>query len=367
MKIVYVYTSFASWGGVERIMIDKMNYFARLEDFHVYAITYDQGEHPMPYELDSCVSHVDLEVRTYAKYQYWGLRRIWEGWRRARRLHKRLGIVLSQLSPDIIVTTTSGELSVLMKLKGKTPLIVESHGGYSHLIDYHFMTLIHRWDIRRRYYLIHKADVIVSLTESDAFRWRKTYSQVKVIPNIVHLNPTCNISDVSSKRIIFVGRLAKQKDIPSLLNVWRIIFNRHSDWQLDVYGEGEQTELCRFVDGLVVHHPTPDIFTCYCESSILLLTSYWEPFGLVIPEAMSCGLPVVSFEGDGPCEIISNGVDGYIIKDRNIDEFADKVCELIENFELRQQMGKNAIQKAQRYSADNIIPMWKKLFESLQK
>jgi glycosyltransferase involved in cell wall biosynthesis len=100
---------------------------------------------------------------------------------------------------------------------------------------------------------------------------------------------------------------------------------------------------------------------------MLLLTSRWEPFGLVIPEAMSCGVPVVSFEGDGPCEIITDGVDGYIVKDRNIEEFADKVCKLIENVELRQQMGKNAIQKAQRYSADNIMPMWKELFDSFKK
>ena len=364
MNVVYVYASFATWGGVERIMIDKMNYLARLEGCHVYAITYDQGDHSMPYELDSSVSHFDLKVRTHAKYQYWGLRRLWEGWRRSRCLHRRLGYALSQLSPDVIVTTTSGELSILLKLKGKTPLIVESHGGYGHLIDYSAMTLAHRWDIRCRYQLIRKADVIVSLTESDASRWRKEYLQVKVIPNIVHLNPTCNYSDASSKRIIFVGRLAKQKDIPSLLAVWKIVFNRYSDWQLDVYGEGEFAELCRSIDGIVVHSPTSNIFTCYCESSILLLTSYWEPFGLVIPEAMSCGLPIVSFEGDGPCEIINNGVDGFIIKDRNIDEFAEKVCELIENVELRQKMGKNAIQKAQRYSADRIVPMWKKLFDS---
>ena len=99
---------------------------------------------------------------------------------------------------------------------------------------------------------------------------------------------------------------------------------------------------------------------------MLLLTSKFEPFGLVMPEAMSCGLPVVSFDCPyGPAEIITDGEDGFLIKNRDIHAFADKVCQLIENPPLRKEMGKQAIISSQRFSPEKIMPMWKQLFESI--
>jgi len=99
---------------------------------------------------------------------------------------------------------------------------------------------------------------------------------------------------------------------------------------------------------------------------MLLLTSVHEPFGLVLPEAMSCGLPVVSFDCPyGPADIISDGVDGFLVKDRNIRVFADRVCLLIENEELRVRMGREGITSSQRYKTGVIMPLWNSLFERL--
>lgn len=367
MKIVYVYPTLASWGGVERILVDKMNLLTRSGDYDVFALTYNQGQHQVPFQLDDRVCYIDLKVRTHVKYQYKALRRLWEGWKRARRLRKRLKQKLTEIDPDIIITTTNGELALLSKLKGTTPLVVESHGGYNHLIDYPTMTWAHRMDIRRRYRLLKKADAIVSLTDRDAQHWKHDYPQVRVIPNVVHLNPTHRYSDGTKKRVIFAGRLAEQKGIPELIAAWRIVFERHPDWELHVYGEGDQESVRQAAKGIQVFSPVSDIFDKYCESSMLVLTSRWEPFGLVIPEAMSCGLPVVSFEGDGPCSIISDGEDGFVVKNRNVEEFARRVCLLIDDMPMRQRMGQAAIQKAQQYAAAHIMPRWKELFESLKR
>ena len=115
-----------------------------------------------------------------------------------------------------------------------------------------------------------------------------------------------------------------------------------------------------------VYEPIADVMDRYRDHSILLLTSLYEPFGLVLPEAMSCGLPVVAFDCPyGPTDIITDGVDGFLINNRDIDTFADKVCLLIEDEELRRRMGQNGIVSSQRYRADLIMPMWKKLFEDL--
>ena len=108
------------------------------------------------------------------------------------------------------------------------------------------------------------------------------------------------------------------------------------------------------------------MITKYKESSILLFTSLYEPFGLVLPEAMSCGLPVVAFDCPyGPADIVNDGVDGFLIANRSIEEYVEKVCFLIENEKLRIDMGKAGISSSQRFNECIIMPQWKKLFEEL--
>ena len=98
----------------------------------------------------------------------------------------------------------------------------------------------------------------------------------------------------------------------------------------------------------------------------VLLTSLYEPFGLVLPEAMSCGLPVVAFDCPyGPADIISDGVDGFLVKDRDIKVFAEKVCLLMDDISLRKKMGQAGIVSSQRYSTERIMPMWKQFFEQM--
>jgi len=367
MRIVYVYAALATRGGVERILADKMNHLAAIDGYEVSLITYNQGQHPVSFPLDTRVQHIDLRVSTHQQYRYRGLHRQWKAFQLNRLLYRRMKEQLANLVPDIIVTTTAGEFSLLLKVKGSTPLLVESHGGYDHLIDYPQMTWWHRWDIRRRYRQLHRAAAIVTLTERDAERWRKHYSQVHMIPNMVHLNPTDRYVTGEQQRVIFVGRLAEQKGIPELVAVWRKVFAKHPDWSLEVFGDGSLASLLQQEEGVHLHASVDDIFSQYVKASLLIVTSRWEPFGLVIPEAMSCGLPVVSFEGDGPCDIITDGKDGFLVKGRSVEDFADRVCQLIENQTLRRQMGQTAIQSAQRYAAEKILPQWKQLFEVFVK
>ena len=190
---------------------------------------------------------------------------------------------------------------------------------------------------------------------------------------MVHLNDTGKYSDCMSKSVIFVGRYDVQKDIGSLLKIWEIVNSRHPDWQLHLYGGygSEQTKWMPMIEqmraNVYAHESTSQIFDKYMESSMLLMTSVHEPFGLVLPEAMSCGLPVVSFDCPyGPADIISDGVDGFLIKDRNIVVFADRVCQLIEDEDLRIKMGKAGILSSQKYKAGAIMPKWLELFSRVK-
>lgn len=365
MRIVYIYHSLAIWGGIERVLIDKMNQLVRSNDEDVCIVTYNQGQHEVPYQLDERVQHVDLNVRTNAVYAYGGLRRLYEEFRVAKLLRQRMIAAIRQLSPDVIVTTTLEEVDFLFSAHLEIPIVVESHNGYDGLYRIHSKNVWKLW--RNHQYRRHllKADAIVSMSERDVEKWRSRYAKIHLIPNIVHLNPSGTVSTLQEKRLIFVGRFDEQKGIPELLDMWRMVVSRHPDWQLDIYGEGDKNYFADVPQGVNVCGVTNDIFAQYLHSSLLVLTSRWEPFGLVIPEAMSCGLPVVAFDEDGPHSIITDAEDGYLVKDRNVQEFADRVCLLIEDETRRQQMGRKAVVSAQRYAAENIMPLWNKLFGSL--
>ena len=371
MKILYIIDALAIRGGTERIIIDKANYLAAHYSYEVHIVTANQGEHPVAYPLYPSVTHHDLGIRFHLQYQYGGMKRLIKSRQMSRLYEERLGAYIQSFQPDIIASVSENYNKSIFKKKGNIPLIFESHMScrfrkfstnsfIEHIKDYVYK----KW--------LKQVSAIVALTDRDALEWKKINPHVCVIPDMVSLNPTPTYSFCEAKSIIFVGRFSTQKGIPSLLKIWELVNQRHPDWQLNMYaGYGDEDEnLKSHIEekgkGIVMHETTSDIFNKYKENSMLLLTSRFEPFGLVMPEAMSCGLPVVSFDCPyGPAEIITDGVDGFLIKNRDIHTFADKVCQLIENPPLRKEMGKQAIISSQRFSPEKIMPMWKQLFEEL--
>src|SRR5690606_1925749 len=111
---------------------------------------------------------------------------------------------------------------------------------------------------------------------------------------------------------------------------------------------------------------TANIAEKYCESSIFTLSSRYEGFGLVLVEAMACGLPVVSFDCPcGPREIVRDGEVGFLVENGNIEQLADKICYLIEHEDIRKMMGNKAQDHAQNFDIANISKQWKELFNAL--
>lgn len=370
MKVLYVFRSLAVWGGIERILVEKMNYLSKVYGYDVYMLTSDQGNHPIPYHLENSVHLEDLNIRFHQQYQYSFLRRIWVVRRLKRRYEKRLSERIRQIQPDIIICTTADHIDSLGKLKGSIPLIVESHSICLRTIEDGNCWFRRKW--YRFHYLkaLSKADVLVALTEGDATEWRKVHPHVEVIPNLVHLNDGA-VSTLENKRVIFVGRFDYQKRPMEMIRIWEKIHSAHPDWQLDIYGEGEQerelVDQVRSSDiNIVIHQPTEHIFNRYRESSVLVSTSLFEPFGLVIPEAMSCGLPVVAYNCPyGPASIISNGENGFLINCGDIETFAKKVCLLMDSIELRKKMGAAGAVASRNYEPSRVMPLWIDLFHQL--
>lgn len=367
MRILYIFRSLAVWGGIERVLVDKMNYFST-HGYEVFMLTTCQGEHPVPYQLEDAVHMEDLGIQFHLQYRYQGLRKILDGYRRTRLFEKCLSERLLTAQPDVIVCTTADPVYSIIKVKGKIPLVVESHSIFSRTFG--------EKGLRQRYvaYLLKKglkkASCVVALTEGDAKEWRTIHPNVKVIPDIVHLNYD-GISTLQNKRVIWVGRFDYQKRPMEIVRIWQQIQSTFPDWHLGIYGEGVQMPVLQDAIrsqslNIHLHEPTNHIFEAYRNSSILVVTSLYEPFGLVIPEAMSCGLPVVSFDSPyGPSSIITDGVDGFLVENNNIALFTKRLEQLMNNLSLRLMMGTSAVESSKFYSPEKIMPRWRDLFDSL--
>lgn len=195
-------------------------------------------------------------------------------------------------------------------------------------------------------------------------------SKVVYIPNCLDKMPS-KLSKLDSKNLVAIGRLSKEKGFDDLLKLFKKISIKHPDWKLNIVGDGmEKNNLLdlakelKLGDKVVFHgYQNKDyINNILLESSIYVMTSHTESFGLVLIEAMSYGVPCISYtSAQGANEIISDGETGYLIKNRSEDEMIEKIELLIENEKLRNKLGKNARLKSKNYSNEVVLDKWSKI------
>ncbi len=373
MRLLYICDALAVYGGLERVLIEKANWLAKQEGYEVCLLTVNQGEHPVSFPLHLDVQFEDLGIQFHQQYQL----PLWKRVVRNRQLHRlfreRLTYKIQENASDIIICTRLDYIRDVISVKGDKPLVFESHSSCL-ASRFEGDGLLRRIHIRYLQLAVRKAAMTVALTQGDADEWRKLTPRVCVIPNVVHLNESGLYSDCTAKSAIFVGRFSKQKDVGSLLHIWTFVHERYPDWCLHIYGGyGEEQDSIfakiKLMDANIqVHEATSNMMEKYRESSILLMTSSYEPFGLVLPEAMSCGLPVVAFDCPyGPADIITDGTDGFLVKAGDIKAYVDRVCYLLDNVTLRQKMGRAGQQASQRFDASKVMPIWKNMFEQIMK
>ncbi len=173
----------------------------------------------------------------------------------------------------------------------------------------------------------------------------------------------------NSKTLVSAGHFFYAKGFDLTVDVAEKVFVKHPDWKWELYGDGglkdeiyKKAEEKGLTDNLLFMGRTSEIEEVYKKSSMYVLTSRTEGFGLVLTEAKSVNLPTIAFDIDfGPREIIEDGKSGYLIKPFEIDEMADKICELIENKEKRIEFSQHARDNLNKFSFENFAKEWYEL------
>ncbi|WP_164522079.1 glycosyltransferase [Halocella sp. SP3-1] len=364
MKKILVYIdSMSPAGGIERVISNLTNVWSN--KYKVFIIVKDR---PYSfYELDPRISILSLDspLRLNMDNQF---SRIFNLIRNISFTHNKLKKNVKKIDPDIIYTANpvnSLEICLLERNYSKI-LIISEHGsklGYNRI--YNFIKKI-------VYPMAFKISVPTTL---DTKLYKEEGLPAVFIP---HLSTFRNQEKtvIDNKNILNIGRLTKDKQQLELLMIWNSIVkdSQQGDWKLRIVGRGEEKDrLLTYIkdnnlsNTVEISDPSKNVDVIFKSASIFAFTSRFEGFGMVLLEAMSFGIPCISFDcPSGPRDIIDDGINGYLIEDRNLKKYKKKLLELMNNCELRDRFSNESFMKANSWNNNEILKKWDDIFTSLR-
>lgn len=293
-----------------------------------------------------------------------------------RGLFNRLSVIgnaIKRFAPDIVISylDTPNTLACILKAKNKKwKLIVSERNTTQHLTR---MNII-------KYFLFRYADAIVpnSYSQGDfiATHYPRLKNKCHVINNFVDtdvFNPVVHKRESDELRIIGVGRIAKQKNIPVLIEAVKQVRDKNYKLRVDWYGgKFEAYEDCM---GLIsqynlnscfkFHEPYNPIVEKYHNSDLFILPSIYEGFPNVLCEALSCGLPAIASEVCDNGRIINNGINGLLFPSGDVDKLVECIIIFLTmNHEQRESLSIKSRKFAEEnFSTDAFVNKYVELIE----
>lgn len=376
LKIAYCIPSLHYSGGMERVLSLKANYFTEVYGYEVIIILTD-GKNKNPfYELSPLIKIINLDINYNELYNKPIYNKIPLYLKKQFFFKNKLKKCLLEIKPDITISMLRREINFINSIKDGSIKIGEIHITKTNFRDLKGeriigliqKTIAYFW-MKQLIYQLKKLDKFITLTKQDQLMWTEI-KHIQTINNPLAFFPD-RTSKCENKKIIAAGRYVPEKGFDLLIEAWSAVENKHPDWELHIYGDGDRNKLNKIINkynlkNCYLQQTTIDFASKLIDSSIYALSSRFEGFGMVIIEAMACGIPSVAFDCPcGPSEIINNQHDGILVKSGDINELAEKICFLIENEDIRKKMGSNARKNAERFKIELIAEQWKLLFEEL--
>lgn len=376
---MYCTPALYSAGGVERVVSFKASYFAEQLGYDVTIIVTEGRGRECFFPLSDKVKVINFELGFEDLWKAPFLRKVFLYLSKQRKYKKRLSAELMRIRPDITISMLRREINFLTSLKDGSKKVGELHVNRANYRNFEandsnvLKRLFAKFWMKSLVVQLKKLDQLVVLTEKSRSAWPEL-TNVSVIPDPIPLSLPIP-HGTNTKRVITIGRYAYQKGYDLLLQAWAEVEKYYTDWTLEIYGMGDQSSYRQMMMNLgidtnrcLLNGPVDDVRQVYKESSIFVLSSRFEGFGLVLVEAMASGLSVVSFDCPaGPDEIIKDGYDGLLAPSGDVKILAQKLMLLMADENLRTRLSQNACQSAQRYEMDSIAGKWVNLFNKLME
>ena len=351
MRLLYIVNGIRGSGGLERVLLHKASYLSEKYGYCVTILVLNEEPGEPFYTVSPALNirHFNASGRAlrYLRAYRAGLRQ-----------------AVAQVQPDVVCVCDDGFKGLLVPLllpRSRPVLVYERHASLELMRT--------RWQKTVMRPLARLYDKLVLLTPGNLEEWG--VPGAVVIPNPLPDFETA--APVHRKpQILCVGSLSHNKGQDLLIEAWAKIAARHPEWSVQVYGKGDPAPWItlaakRGVAGQVAFHPpVAAIARRYQEASLFVLPSRSEGFGMVLIEAMSCGLPCVSFDcPSGPGDILSNREDGVLVAPQDVPALASEIDTLIRDPEERERLGRQGRISARRYEIGEIAARWHALLSSL--
>lgn len=356
MKLLYIAPNIKNAGGVARVLSIKANYFIEHFGYEVHILSQNEKENLPFYDFSSKIifHNMILEGNVFHFLNSY---------------KKQLNQKIATIKPDVILVADNGLKAFILPLilKTKIPIVLEIHS--SKFIEEQSLkpNIFSKLKYRFKDFGAKKYTKVVALSSENLKHWH--INNAVIIPNPSWIK-TENTASLKNKRIIAVARNSYEKALDRMLLIWEKVTQKHPDWTLDIYTDEVDSLNNIVIDlGLTsvinVFSFVKNIEEKYLESSILVMTSRFEAFPMVLIEAMSLGLPSISYDcPSGPRSIITDNENGFLIPNGNLDLFAEKLSFLIENEELRMKFGTASKEKMKEYQLEPVMKQWKALLEN---
>jgi len=366
MIIAYYTDQVYLHGGIEKVLAQKLNYLSEIATNSIYLITSEQKGNPFCYPISDKVIHIDLGVNYKRSLSYFSGLNFSKLPKHIFRLRKQLNIIKPEV---LVVCNYAFDFYFIPFITNGIKTIKEFHSSrqnyktiyrntsFSNKVIYNLNILIER-----------KYDHLVVLNKDEKQFYNS--KNLVVIPNAaLEINKNDNLE--RKNIIIAAGRIAEVKQFDHLIKAWSLLAKNYLDWEVHIYGSGDEAmsrQLKQMIvdlglDSIHLKGVTSNLSSKMQEASIYALTSHMECFPMVLLEALSSGLPVVSYDcPNGPRNILTAKEDGLLVSPNNIDKFAEAIELLINDKVKRDEMSVVGKQNVQRFNEKSVMMKWLNLF-----
>jgi len=369
MKILFTTDQTHLHGGIEKVLAEKANYFADVLGYDVTILTTEQKNNIPCYALSAKISQIDIAINYHREKSYFHPSNI----RKIPSHLKHWKKILNTINPDIIIVCNYAfDFYWNPFLFTRIPKLKEYHAsryfeskaretsGFASKLKFAVNDFIESKYTRL---------ILLNPDEKQYYRSKNT----KVIPNPITI-PAAK-ANLDNKKAIAAGRIAPVKGFEKAILCWKKVIERSPDWELHIYGQGETAYINTLIDLIAENNlqnhvhilPAVDgLQTKMLDYSLYLMSSQTECYPMVLLEALSIGLPVISFNcPTGPRNIITDDKDGFLAQNQDITALAEKTLLLTADVSLRKAMGNAAITNSPRFSTPTVMKGWKDLFDTL--
>lgn len=362
-KLLYITNQICGSGGLERVLSIKASYLSANFNYEVHIITLNQNKSSLFYDFDQALIYHDITAEGNRINSFW-------------HYLKGLRSLVKKIKPDIISVCDDGLKGFFVPfLIGKPcPMVYERHVSKNIELKSERLNLIQKIKIKIIFGLMNfgakRYNTFVVLTKGNLKEWN--LDNLNVISNPLSFYPS-ETSTLNNKKVIAVGKQSYQKGYDRLLQSWKLVSSTFPDWTLEIYGKMDKNiGLEALAKDLKINKSVSffpavkNIEEKYRNSSVYVLSSRYEGFGMVLIEAMVYGVPCVAFDCPyGPSDIISNNKDGYLVANGDVIGMSEKLMFLMQNQAARKIFGTNARESVTRFSVQTIVSQWDTLFKSL--